>query len=184
MGGAATCVVADYSQGVRIRTFLAATVACITAALLLVALIVPSVMAAPANCTRSDISVRLRLDRIRYPEDQPVDMTMTTKNVSRRRCTMVWPDGNNASIVVRDSDGRKVWDDEACTGYTQAVVEEDWPRGHENTDGARWKQRTQGDPDTCRFDGPLAERGLYFARGIFHGAGGVRSNRVWFRLQP
>lgn len=138
---------------------------------------------APRDCTSADISVRLRLDRFRYDPGEPVRMRMTTKNVSRLRCNMVWPDGNNSSLVVNNSNGRRVWDDEACKSYTQAVVEEEWRAGHSETYRAAWHQHTAGDPDTCRHDGPRASRGLYFARGIFHGAGGVRSNRVWFRLR-
>ncbi len=96
---------------------------------------------------------------------------------------MVWSDGNAGSLVVRRKGGDRVWDDEACKGYTQAIVEEDWQRGHREHYRGRWRQHTAGDPDTCRYDGDLARRGLYFARGIFHGAGGVRSHRVWFRLR-
>lgn len=143
----------------------------------------PTAESAPRNCTRADISVRLRLDQFRYDADEPVRMKMTTKNVSSLRCTMIWPDGNVASLVVRREGGTRVWDDEACTGYTQAVVEEDWPRGHSENYRGVWRQHTAGDRDTCRHDGLLADRGLYFARGTFHGAGGVRSNRVWFHLR-
>lgn len=143
----------------------------------------PTAHSAPRDCARADISVRLRLEQFRHDAGEPVRMKMTTKNVSRRRCTMVWSDGNVGSLVVRRKDGRRVWDDEACKVYTQAIVKEDWRRRHSENYRGVWRQHTSGSPDTCRHDGPLAGRGLYFARGIFHGAGGVRSNRVWFRLR-
>ena len=139
-------------------------------------------MSAPPACKKADVLVRLRLNHYRYQSDEPVRMKMTVKNVSRRRCTMIWPDGNFGSLVVRNAEGERVWDDEACVGYTQAVVEEVWPAGHRETYRGAWRQHTAGDPGTCRHDGPLADRGKYYARGIFEGAGGVRSNRVWFRL--
>lgn len=156
--------------------------ACVLA-LLIATLPAPAADSAPRKCKRADISVRLRLDQFRYDPDEPVRMKMTTKNVSGLRCTMVWSDGNTASLVVRRKSGSRVWDDEACKGYTQAIVEERWRKGHSEEYRRRWRQHTSGDPDTCRYDGRRARRGLYFARGIFHGAEGVRSNRVWFRLR-
>lgn len=108
---------------------------------------------------------------------------MTTKNVSRRRCRMFWSNGNVGSLVVRNSKEHRVWTDETCALYTEAIVEETWRAGHLEDYLGRWKQGTQGDRDTCRYDGPHASPGRYYAIGIFQGAGGVRSNRVWFRLR-
>ncbi len=149
----------------------------------LVLVAVPGADSAARECTRADISVRLRLDRFRYDRGEPVRMKMTVKNVSRLRCKMVWNDGNWGSLVVRRENGRRVWWDEGCAVYTQAIVEERWRRGHTESYRGTWRQRTAGDPDTCEYDGRRARRGLYFARGIFEGAGDVRSNRVWFRLR-
>ena len=143
----------------------------------------PTAGSVERECTRSDLSVRLRLDRSLYEAGQPVRMRMVTRNVSDSSCTMVWSDGNMASLVVRDQDGNRIWDDEACKVYTQAIIEERWSSGHAEAYRGVWRQHTAGSRDTCRHDGPLAKRGLYFARGIFHGAGGVRSNRVQFRLR-
>jgi hypothetical protein len=150
--------------------------------LLMTLVVAPAAESGRRTCTRADIIVRLRLDEFRYDRDERVRMRLTTKNVSKRRCTMVWSDGEYASLVVRRDDGRRVWHDRPCALYTQAVVEERWPRGHKETYLGTWRQHTQGDPDTCENDGRMARRGFYSARGVFQGAGEVRSNRVWFRL--
>ncbi len=151
-------------------------------ALLLGSAASPVATSAPRRCTRADVLVRFHLDQFRYDRDEPVRMKMTVKNVSRRRCTMRWSDGNFGSLIIRRDGGRLVWTDESCAAYTQAIVEERWAKRHREVYGGVWRQHRRGDPDTCRNDGPLARPGLYFARGLFEGAGGVRSHRVWFRL--
>lgn len=152
------------------------------AALPLVVATAPEAAPAGRTCSRADVIVRLRLNQVRYDRGERVRMEMTTKNVSKMRCKMVFGDGNRGTLVIRREGGRRVWWDEGCVNYTQAVVEERWRRGHSQTYPGVWNQRTLSDRDTCEYAGRRAQPGLYFARGLFEGAGDVRSNRVWFRL--
>lgn len=143
----------------------------------------PRAGSAARRCTAADISVRLRVDGFRFDRGERVRMKMTTKNVSKLRCKMVFGDGNRGTLVIRRKDGRRVWWDENCMVYTQAIVEERWRAGDRDVYEGVWNQRKSGDRDTCEHDGPRARPGLYFARGLFDGAGDVWSNRVWFRLR-
>ncbi|HEV2755639.1 MAG TPA: BsuPI-related putative proteinase inhibitor [Actinomycetota bacterium] len=143
----------------------------------------PDAAPAPRRCTAADLSVRLRVDGFRFDRGERVRMKMTTKNVSKLRCKMVFGSGNRGTLVIRREDGGQVWWDENCMAYTDAIVEERWRAGHRETYRGAWNQRKTGDRETCEHDGPRARPGLYFARGLFDGAGDVRSNRVWFRLR-
>lgn len=149
----------------------------------LVVALSPRAGSAGRYCTAADISVRLRIDGFRFDRGERVRMKMTTKNVSKRRCKMVFSSGNRGTLVVRRKDGRRVWWDETCMAYTDAIVEERWRAGDRDVYLGVWNQRKSGDRETCKHDGRRARPGLYFARGLFDGAGDVRSNRVWFRLR-
>ena len=135
---------------------------------------------APRECRNGDLDVSLRLDQQRYRTDERVRMTMTVENIGPR-CTMVWSDGQVADFYVFDGD-EKVWAADSCSGFTQAIVRENWPAGHRETYRERWNQREGG--RDCPGRGEHVAPGRYKAQGHFKGAGEPRTDKVAFRIIP
>ena len=136
--------------------------------------------AAPRECRNRDLDVSLRLDQKRYRAGERVRMKMTVKNAGAR-CTMVWSDGQVADFYVFDAD-KKVWSADACHAFTQAIVREDWPAGHQETYRERWNKREGG--RGCPGRGEQVAPGRYRAQGHFKGAGEPRTDKVPFRIVP
>ncbi len=137
-----------------------------------------SASAEPRNCERSDLRLRLRLNDREYTVDEPVRMKMIVKNEGPR-CTMVWSDGQRYTFYVFEDD-KKIWDEDYCRVFTQAIVEEEWERGHREVYRATWRGWKNG-PD-CKRRHKKAGPGRYEAQGHFMGDGEPRTNRKSFRV--
>ena len=100
------------------------------------------------------------------------------------RCTMMWSDGQSHTFYVFEND-RKIWDASACMGFTQAVVEESWERGHREVYRDTWRGWTNGMRDgDCTRRHRKAGTGEYQAQGHFMGDGDPRTHRKTFRVTP
>ena len=136
------------------------------------------VASARDDCQRSDLRLRLRLNQQAYTADERVRMRMVVINEGPA-CTMVWSDGQDATFYVFEDD-RKIWDQDYCTGFTQAIVTEEWEHGHREVYRAVWGQWRNG-KDCDRRDGKVGP-GTYEAQGHFFGDGEPRTGTLSFRI--
>ena len=150
-------------------------------ACMLVGLLPAPGAAAETDCTNGDLQLVFRLNQQSYAADEPVRMKMVVVNKGPR-CTMVWSDGQRATFYVFEND-RKIWDQDFCMGFTQAIVTETWEHGHREIYRARWGHWANGSDDgSCERRDHKVGPGRYEAQGHFMGAGEPRTSRLGFRL--
>jgi hypothetical protein len=130
------------------------------------------------QCSRDDLSAKLRLNRKSYPLGEAVKMRLIVKNVSGEACRVVFPNGRKATYEILQ--GTRVVRDDSCMAYTDAIEEQEWAAGHREVYRFRWGQRRT--PKECVERGERAGPGSYDARGLFDGAeeGTFRTKRVPF----
>jgi len=155
----------------RVRAVVAVTT------LLLASLSLPSA-AEPARCRGENLRLRFQLNRREYTLDQRVRMKMVVINKGPR-CTMVWSDGQVATFYVFEDD-RKIWDEDYCRAFTQAIMEEVWGPDRREVYRARWSGWRNG--RDCQRRAERAGPGHYEAQGHFMGDGEPRTERVAFRV--
>ena len=148
------------------------------AAGLLISMLPATASAAPDDCRNEDLKLVLRLDQESYASDERVRMKMVVINKGPR-CTMVWSDGQDATFYVFDGD-RKIWDQDYCMAFTQAIVTETWAHGHREVYRARWGHWVNG--NDCERRDHKAGPGRYEAQGHFMGAGEPKTVRLGFRI--
>ena len=147
----------------------------------LAALLPSPVAAGRPECRGADLKLVLRLNQQRYTIDEKVRMKMTVINEGPR-CTMVWSNGQRHSFYVFEGD-RRIWDASACMGFTDALIYEDWERGHREVYRARWGQwENDTDNGDCERRARKAGPGRYRAQGHFMGDGEPKTSPLRFRV--
>lgn len=147
------------------------------------------------ECSAADFALSLSLDRERYGEGHPVEMTLVVRNASGRSCAF-WGGARywDFKIYEKGSDS-PIWSDAACKAFPAYAEQKRWLGGEKRTFETVWDrmkndysawQRPPYSSEECRIGGGPAAPGSYEAIGEFWFDNGLpltNPDRREFRLR-
>ena len=97
----------------------------------------------PSVSEESDgLALVFEVDRNRYEQKQPVSLLLVAVNDSSREIDLKFPSAKRHDFIVKDDQGRVVWEWSAGQAFAQAIVERRLSPGQGLTSAAVWDQRT------------------------------------------